>query len=134
NKLVIATHEYHDLHGRLPAAALYDGAGKALLSWRVQVLPHLGHKELYQQFKRDEPWDSEHNKKLLASMPDVFAPVFGPQQAPGHTFYQAFTGPGTIFEGRQGIRITDIFDGTSVTILLVEAGEAVPRTKPADLP
>lgn len=29
--------------------------GKPLLSWRVQLLPALGQKELYEQFKLDEP-------------------------------------------------------------------------------
>jgi len=33
----------------------------------------------------------------------------------------------------RGSRIVDIPDGTSTTILLIEAGESVPWTKPADL-
>ena len=35
--------------------------------------------------------------------------------------------------GFQGVSLRDFPDGTSNTILLVEAGEAVPWTKPADL-
>ncbi len=28
----------------------------------------------YKQFHLDEPWDSEHNKPLIAKLPDVFSP------------------------------------------------------------
>ena len=29
--------------------------------------------QIYKQLKLDEPWDSDHNKKLVAKMPAVFA-------------------------------------------------------------
>src|SRR5205823_10918869 len=46
--------------------------GKPLLSWRVHLLPFLEQDNLYKQFHLDEPWDSEHNKKLIARMPPVY--------------------------------------------------------------
>ena len=58
--------------GALPAAFIADQDGKPLLSWRVAILPYLEEKELYDRFHLDEPWDSEHNKKLIASMPDIY--------------------------------------------------------------
>ncbi len=50
-------------------------SGEPLLSWRVALLPFLGKAEyaLYQKFRLDEPWDSEHNRPLADQMPDVFA-------------------------------------------------------------
>ena len=50
------------------------------------------------------------------------------------TYYQVFTGPATMFPEKKGLRPLDIRDGMSHTILVVEAGEAVPWTKPPDLP
>src|SRR5438132_522263 len=43
----------------------YSKAGKPLLSWRVLILQYIEETPLYLQFKLDEPWDSEHNKKLI---------------------------------------------------------------------
>jgi hypothetical protein len=136
-ELALAMHQYHDANGVFPTAAHYDKDGKPRLSWRVAILPYLGEKEkeLYQQFKLDEPWDSVHNKKLLAKMPAVFAPVRNTPKEKGFTYYQVFTGKGTAFEGKKGLRLpADFPDGTSNTILIIEAKDAVPWTKPADLP
>lgn len=40
--------------------------GTPYLSWRVHILPFLGRAALYDQFKKDEPWDSRHNNQLIA--------------------------------------------------------------------
>jgi RNA polymerase sigma factor (sigma-70 family) len=131
-EIALGMHYYHDTFGTLPPAAVVSKAGKPLLSWRVLILPHVGQENLFKQFKLDEPWDSAHNKKLLDKMPDVYASV-GKAKDRHSTFYQVFTGPGTVFEGQKGQRLLDITDGTSNTALVVEAAKAVPWTKPADL-
>jgi len=46
-----------------------------------------------------------------------------------------FLGTGAAFEGRNGLRLDrDFPDGSSRTLLLVEAGEPVPWTKPQEIP
>jgi prepilin-type processing-associated H-X9-DG protein len=132
-QIALAMHNFHSVYNHFPAAAIYDRSGKPLLSWRVQLLPFLEANDLYQQFHLDEPWDSEHNKKLLDKMPRVYRAVGG--EEPTHkTHYQVFVGKGTVFEGKKGIKIPDILDGTSNTILAAEAATPVPWTKPEDLP
>jgi uncharacterized protein (TIGR03067 family) len=131
-QLALAMHNYHDANGALPARAVFKN-GKPLLSWRVAILPYIEEGQLYQQFKLDEPWDSDHNKKLLAKMPKIYEPVRGKTKEPHSTFYQVFTGPGTPFEGDKGLRLPEFKDGTSNTALIAVAGEGVPWTKPADL-
>src|SRR5262249_1599270 len=48
--LALAMHNFHDTHGRLPAAAVYSRGGRPLLSWRVTLLPYLDQDGLYKQF------------------------------------------------------------------------------------
>jgi len=51
---------------------------------------YIEEQKLYQEFKLDEPWDSDHNKKLIAKMPKVFANPHNPKQAvDGKTTYLA---------------------------------------------
>lgn len=131
----LAMHNYHDVYKALPAHAIYSKDGKTpLLSWRVAILPFLGHDALYKEFKLDEPWDSEHNKKLIVKMPKIYEPLRGAKKDPGLTHYQVFTGPDTPFNGILKIKLTEIIDGTSNTIMAVEAKDPVIWSKPADLP
>jgi Protein of unknown function (DUF1559) len=144
-RLGIAFHSISDLHGFMPPAAICDRqTGKALLSWRVAVLLWVEQRDLYLRFRLDEPWDSPHNKPLLQDMPKIFE-IDGTDAPKGHTCYQVFSGPGTPFDlvhakpgdfffARLGPIPRRTFpDGLSNTILIAEAGQAVPWTKPADL-
>ncbi len=127
-------HGYQGQYGRLPPAVVYGEDEKPLLSWRVLLLPFLGQQELYDRFHLNEPWDSPHNLGLLAEMPLVFRPYDGSSPPEPHTtFYQVFVGKGTAFGDRDGTRLIDLPGGTSTTFLVVEAGEAVPWTKPEDI-
>jgi hypothetical protein len=124
---------YENAHQRFPQPALRDKSGKALLSWRVQILRELGQGELYKQFHLEEPWDSQHNKKLIDGVPEVFRSASGGQQ--GTTPYVLFVGPGTPLDGEKPISASSMRDGLSNTIMIVEAGpdKAVPWTKPEDV-
>jgi uncharacterized protein (TIGR03067 family) len=131
----LAMHNYHSVYKALPLHAIYSQDGtKPLLSWRVAILPFIEQQPLYQEFKLDEPWDSPHNKKLIAKMPPIYAPVGPPNAKPGLTPYQVFTGPDTLFNRTTKMTLEDIGDGTSNTLLVIEAKEPVIWTKPDDLP
>jgi hypothetical protein len=136
--LGLAMMEYEDYNrGLLPPAVLRDpGLGDRAqpYSWRVALLPILGEKELYSQYRRDEPWDSPANKALLTRMPRVFALPGDARAADGFTHYQVLVGPGTAFERTDSrVKSRDFPRGREQTILVVEATEPVPWTKPEDL-
>ncbi|MCA9056129.1 MAG: DUF1559 domain-containing protein, partial [Planctomycetaceae bacterium] len=129
----IAFHNYMDVYRTFPAAGGpgVDGAPGKGLSWRVHLLPFVEEAPLYEQFNLDEPWDSEHNQQLIGMMPEIFG-----SDPEGKTSIHVFTGEGAPFQEEQGIRFRDVRDGTSNTILLVEAGPSTAEiwTKPGGLP
>jgi prepilin-type processing-associated H-X9-DG protein len=129
---------YHDSYGGGPSAALRDpalGDRGQPYSWRVALLPFLGQGELFSQYRRDEPWDSPANKALLARMPRVYAMPGSVRAGDGFTHYQVLVGPGTAFERPDlRLRLGAFPRGAAETILIVEAADPVPWTKPEDLP
>lgn len=140
-QIAIAFHNFHDAYKKLPGSSnRKEGAGNAQgkpiepFSWRVALLPFVEGQGLFEQYRFDEPWDSENNLKLLGEMPDVYRSPNAPEDQPvGHTNYLGYaTGESALgIEGGHGFR--EMLDGTSNTLLLVETKSSVPWTKPEDL-
>jgi hypothetical protein len=137
---MLAMHNYHSAYDKLPIHGTGAKGGplkaneKPLLSWRVAILPYIEEDELYKQFKLDEPWDSENNKKLIEKMPKIYAPVVRPDGKPGkagYTHVQMVIGPKAM--PAASIGFASFTDGTSNTIGVVEAAEPVIWTKPDDV-
>lgn len=76
-RIAIAWHNCSEVHRQFGSdfAKHYGDNGRTLVSWRVHLLPYLGHADLYEQFKLDEPWDSSNNLPLLDKMPDIFRSI-----------------------------------------------------------
>ena len=132
-QIALAMHNYHSANNTFPRAASVDENGKPLLSWRVAILPYLGHQALYNKFNLDEPWDSVHNKALLKEMPPIYSCPNRAKPEPFTTTYEVLVGKNAMFEKDQDIGVVDVTDGTSNTFLVVESRNAVPWTKPDDL-
>jgi WD40 repeat protein/tRNA A-37 threonylcarbamoyl transferase component Bud32 len=131
--IVVATVNFADSNGGALPTAITGKDGRPLLSWRVALLPYVGQDPLYKEFHLDEPWDSPHNIKLLDRMPPVYS--VEPDGKGTTTPFQVLVGPDTPFPPDRPLTYPAGFhDGTSNTILVAEAAEPVPWTKPADLP
>src|SRR5205085_10226222 len=104
--------------------AICDKQGRPLLSWRVAILPYIEQGQLYKQFKLDEPWDSEHNRKLIPLMPATYVVPAAPPK-PGETHYRVFVGGGAAFDLAKPTRISQFTDGSSNTFLIVETADTV---------
>src|SRR5262249_22742124 len=95
----IAMHGYHDVNKSLPPQWSVGKDNKPLLSWRVHILPYVEEGALHKEFHLDEPWDSEHNKKLISKMPKIYSsPLSRLKQADGRTTYVVPAGPRLVFD------------------------------------
>lgn len=122
----LAMHKYHDTFGRFPSPAITSASGEPLSSWRVALLPFLDQAALYNQFKLDEPWNSEHNIVLMDKMPQIFSDpslAIPPGVANGLTNYHLAIGDQLLVHPTKKSGFTDVTDGLSNTIMTVAGNE-----------
>jgi hypothetical protein len=131
-QIALALHNYHDVNGGFPPAALCDKKGKPLLSWRVLILPYIEQNNLYKQFHLDEPWDSEHNKKLSEVLVKTYMVPGLNDEKNKNCHIRVFRDNGAMFDLISPTKMQKITDGTSNTGLLFVTSKGVPWTKPDD--
>lgn len=128
----LALYNYHDQYGSFPPAYIADENGRPVHSWRVLILPFLEQQPLYDQYRFDEPWDGPNNRRLHGlAMPVYHCPGGPPSRA---TNYLAVIGPRTVWQGQKTTRLSDIADGSSNTLLVVEVAKSgIHWMEPRDL-
>ena len=128
HQIALALLDYEQQSGGLPPAAVADGHGHAVHSWRTLILPYLDRSDIYRAYNFREPWNGPDNSKVAASMPGVFRceddlsisdrPI---------TSYLAVTGPGTAWDDCPSA-------GTPPRVMLVEvANSKINWMEPRDL-
>jgi prepilin-type processing-associated H-X9-DG protein len=131
----IALHNYHDQYGCFPPPYIADAKGRPMHSWRVLLLPYLGGKQVYDQYKFDEPWNGPHNRLLADKMPALLRCPSDDVSGPQETSYAAVVGPETMWRGDKVVRLKDVTDGTENTLVIAEvAGGGIEWMEPRDLP
>jgi len=136
--IALAMLSYTQAYFQYPPAVKYSKTSAVPVSWRVLILPFLGEKKLYEEYNQNEPWDSEQNKKVLAQMPAVFRSAGAPQDST-NTHYVVLTHSKSLFPLATptvpaAVPQRMVIDGTSNTLMLVEATDGIPWTQPEDLP
>jgi hypothetical protein len=120
-------HNYHDTLGAFPPVAVYDKAGKPLLSWRL-ILLYVEQDALYRQFRLDEPWTAAQQETAGKS------PGLPPPEGEARHRYPLPSLPAAARSSRASVAsIAKILDGTSNTVMFVETAEGVPWSKPDEL-
>ncbi len=130
----IGLHNFHHTYSQFPAAA----SGELPHSWRIDLLPYIDHAPMQKEYNYDLRWNKEGNEsiaktkmKIFKCPSDRYEP--GPDGYPT-TAYVAVTGLNTIWPDDEGGKIREITDGTSNTIMVVEAcGQRIPWAEPRDV-
>ncbi len=137
-QIALALDNYHEDHGTFPPAYIADEHGVPIHSWRVLLLPYLEEQALFGEYRFDEPWNGPNNRKLASKIPYGYqCPSHGHHgEAAGEfvTNYVVVVGPHAIFRGETPTTITDITDGESQTIIVVDVNQqAVNWMAPDDI-
>lgn len=130
-QLGLALLNYESAHGELPKATMTHESGNEY-SWRIAILPFMEENEMYERYRFDEPWNSKHNREVTSEIPAAFK--HPSNESLTNTNYFAVTGPGTLFPPEGGITFENVSDGTSRTVMLVEAVRDVHWAKPGGIP
>lgn len=126
--------EFHEVFQHLPGAINRHSKGQPPHSWRVALLPLLGHSDLYREYRFDEPWDSPSNSKLISKMPDIYSDTDSNGQQTNSAFY-VITGEETAFPLDRPTSFAEITDGTSNTIGIIKpSGESTVRIGDKNVP
>ena len=129
--ILYALHRFESKFHHLPCSAMRHAKDQPPHSWRVAILPLIGHGELYQQYNFDESWDSQSNLKLVEKMPSIFREDRKDAATNNPAFFM-LSGGGTC--GSRPTRFADITDGITNTIALVKSEREISWTKPEDIP
>ena len=133
-QLGLAILQYNEQNDHFPLAYTADANGKPLCSWRTMILPYLDKNDLYAKYHADEPWDGPNNAELAHQPQKEFVCPADFDADPCDTSYVAVIGPGTAWEGSNGLRLSEIKDDPHDTILLVEMKHTgIKWSEPRDL-
>ena len=118
----LALHNYYDSYKMFPPGGSVREDGTEMLSWTASILPFLDQASLYAQINPDFGWKGPENRTVFSTtIPDLVNPGIPEKSGPGICHY---AGNSHLFEINKGVRITEITDGLSNTILVgdVSAG------------
>lgn len=102
-------------------------------SWRIEILKFVGEVGMYAKYHFNEDWDSPHNKKLTARMPDVFRSFDADEDSNKSSWYLLY-GKDAAYDLDGKRKLRDIKDRKSDTILAVEAKLGHHWAEPIDIP
>ncbi|MFI4876455.1 MAG: DUF1559 domain-containing protein [Blastopirellula sp. JB062] len=133
-RIAAAMQSYYDVYNAYPPAYSVDAKGKPLLSWRVLLLPYLGHQATYDRFRLDLPWDDPHNMAMASGMPDVYHSFGESGSFHLETRFVVIQGKRTLFPPSGDVSQDDVKDEMETLLLVVEKnGPGILWIQPDDL-
>lgn len=129
----LALHHYHDEYQSFPPAYTVNEAGQPLHSWRTLILPFLEQQHLYESVDLSKPWHDPANEAAFkTAVPVYLCPSAEIDEI--HTTYMGMVGPDACLHPTKPRSLSEITDGTSETLMVIETSpqQAVHWMAPQD--
>lgn len=127
----IGLHDYADANGSLPSGGTFDADGRPLHSAMTMILPFIKQQALFNTIDLQQPWNGDRNRKVFESVVPIYQFPPGvpdtelatqPGEVPGFALSN-YAGNMHVLRLGRNMRLSDISDGTSNTILCGEVNE-----------
>jgi prepilin-type N-terminal cleavage/methylation domain-containing protein len=137
-----ALHMFHDAKSHFPAGNY--GIDDLHHSWSLHILPYLEQNNLYERFQLKKAWNEGENLAAAKTVLPVFRCPTSAWKHEGDTDYCGIMGSGATGAGwdtalsngilvvkrdttQPFIKLSDVTDGTSQTILVAESADRLPE-------
>jgi len=140
HQIGVALHHYHTGHNTFPPGGIEPISKKwpngRQLAWSAMLLPYLEQKAIHEQINFNKPFNSQENAAAAAQVVPTYVCPSVPRQSLllegravtdyGGIYGERITGPNNPPKGAmiydRPLRIRDIRDGTSTTLIVAEDG------------
>lgn len=124
-QIALALHNYHDSHSTFPPGGTETAEGEPYHSWQTLILPFVEEQaRLHNQIDFDQPWTDPANQLLFQTeIPRYLNPAISEKVSQKGLGLSHYVGNKFLMKTNQSMRISDIKDGMSSTIMAVETGE-----------
>lgn len=117
-QLGLAFYNYEDTHKSLPPGGTFSEDGVGQHGWMTALLPFVDAQHIYGQIDLGQPWNSPRNQPTFQMLLPIYRNPSVPEErnAEGYALGH-YAGNARVLQKNASMRLEDISDGRTVTIL-----------------